>query len=173
MRVVHVGQGDFAVSCANATAFATVLGSCVAVCLFDPVRGVGGMNHFLLPDAPPGTLPTATFGVHAMELLVNAVMRSGGERTALVAKTFGGANVAAGRIGVGARNATFVTDFLRDEGITCLAASLGGQKARRVWFHPATGRARMAFVDADPEAVAPAQHDVRIASGSGDLVLFS
>ena len=70
---------------------ATVLGSCVAACMYDPVTQVGGMNHFMLPQANRETT-SAAFGIHAMELLINKIMRLGGDRRRLQAKHFGGAS---------------------------------------------------------------------------------
>ena len=71
----------------------TLLGSCIAACLFDPVAGVGGMNHFLLPGTVGQTEGCTRYGVHAMELLINDIMKLGGDRRRLKAKVFGGAQV--------------------------------------------------------------------------------
>ncbi|WP_339107102.1 chemotaxis protein CheD [Thioclava sp. GXIMD4216] len=138
-RPKHISQGEFAVGRVEGMSITTILGSCVATCLYDEHSGVGGMNHFLLPE---GTGSTASFGVNAMELLINEIIKNGGQRTTLKAKVFGGARMIAGLSDVGAKNGSFVLDFLRREGIQCLGQSLGGTQARRVEFWPNGGRAR-------------------------------
>lgn len=123
----------------------TLLGSCVAACLYDPVAQVGGMNHFMLPDgeSQPGA-DSARFGVHAMEVLVNEIMKLGGDRRRLQAKVFGGADVVdslRSSSGVGQRNSEFVRTFLRTEGITLVGERLGGRSPLEVRFHTGTGKA--------------------------------
>jgi chemotaxis receptor (MCP) glutamine deamidase CheD len=121
----------------------TVLGSCVAACLFDPATGIGGMNHFMLPKANRET-QSAAFGIHAMELLINKIMQLGGDRRRLQAKIFGGGNVLAfsgAELQIGRRNVAFVTQFLGDEGITLLAQRVGGNCGVKLCFYTATGRA--------------------------------
>ena len=100
------------------------------------------MNHFLLPESAVKSIQTASFGVNAMELLINEMARLGARRDRLKGKVFGGARMIAGLSDIGARNAEFVRDFLRREGITLTGQSLGGTQARRVEFWPGTGRAR-------------------------------
>lgn len=119
----------------------TVLGSCVATCLFDPEAGIGGMNHFMLPDGNgDGHLPSR-FGVHAMELLINRIMKLGGDRRRLRAKVFGGADLLGfGELKVGAGNAAFAFSFLQTESIPVVAARLGGWQAISVDFHTGTAR---------------------------------
>ncbi|RIK71006.1 MAG: chemotaxis protein CheD [Planctomycetota bacterium] len=121
----------------------TVLGSCVAACMFDPSRRVGGMNHFMLPDAKRPTA-SAAFGIHAMELLINRIMQLGGDRRRLQAKVFGGANVLALRgaeMQIGKRNVEFVTQFLADEGIPLVAQRVGGNCGVKLCFYTDTARA--------------------------------
>ncbi|MBP3960624.1 hypothetical protein J8F10_35825 [Gemmata sp. G18] len=121
----------------------TLLGSCVAACLYDPETGVGGMNHFSLPgSSDEGT--SARYGAHAMELLVTAIMKKGGDRNRLRAKVFGGGkvlDVASEHLNVGARNAEFVLKYLEAEGIPVVGQSLGGNRGRLVRFRPHTGQA--------------------------------
>lgn len=122
---------------------ATVLGSCVAACLYDPVACIGGMNHFMLPEANRETT-SAAFGIHAMELLINKIMRLGGDRRRLQAKVFGGANVLAlqgAELQIGQRNVAFVRQFLEDEGIMLAAQRVGGNQGVKLCFYTATGRA--------------------------------
>lgn len=130
----------------------TLLGSCVAACLYDPRAGVGGMNHFMLPQQSRDAAASARYGVHAMELLINQIMQLGGDRRLLQAKVFGGANVVAVResgLHVGAQNAAFVTQFLAVERIPLLAHRLGGEHALRVHFFPQTGKALVKTVGRD------------------------
>jgi chemotaxis receptor (MCP) glutamine deamidase CheD len=122
----------------------TLLGSCVSACLYDPQTQVGGMNHFSLPGASDEGV-SARYGAHAMELLVTAVMKQGGDRDRLRAKVFGGGrvlNVGSERLNVGARNAEFVLRYLSDEGIPIDGQSLGGTAGRIVRFEAHTGRAQ-------------------------------
>lgn len=133
---------------ADPIAIVTLLGSCVAACLFDPALGVGGMNHFMLPDAHPSGTPnhadgSARYGAHAMELLINDLLKRGARRSRLQAKAFGGGNVLRGFTSdpIGTRNARFVLDYLEAEGIPVLAHDLGDVHPRKVCFFPQTGRA--------------------------------
>ena len=137
---VHVGQSSHSVSGHPSVMMTTVLGSCIAACLHDPVLKIGGMNHFLLPRAATDTAGDR-MGVHLMELLVNDLMKLGCRRQNLVAKVFGGANIFIQGSTVGERNIRFVRSFLADEGIACIAESLGGDRARLVRFWPCSGRA--------------------------------
>ncbi|MFO0789099.1 MAG: chemotaxis protein CheD [Pirellulales bacterium] len=121
----------------------TVLGSCIAACLYDPTKQIGGMNHFMLPVSKR-EVASAAFGIHAMELLINTIMRLGGDRRRLQAKVFGGANVLALRgaeLQVGQRNVEFVRQFLTDEGIPLTAHRLGGNCGVKLVFETATARA--------------------------------
>jgi chemotaxis protein CheD len=144
-RKRHVIQGQHAVSGEPDLVMTTVLGSCVAACLHDPERGVGGMNHFLLADGADGETvaeEAMRYGAYAMEVLINDLMKRGARRERLEAKLFGGAKMLDALHDVGAANARFARRFLQDEGIPLVSASLGGRSARRVEFWPATGRAR-------------------------------
>ncbi len=170
---VHVVQGGHAVSDGAEVCLTTILGSCVAACLWDPVARIGGMNHFLLPEAPDGARGDRRYGVQAMELLINALLARGARRDRLRAKVFGGGRMNSTMADIGGRNAIFVRRFLLDEDIPIESESLGGVAARRIQFWPASGRARQHLVDASglrqqeraaapPPAVEPA----------GDLELF-
>jgi chemotaxis protein CheD len=129
----------------------TVLGSCVSACIRDPAVGVGGMNHFLLPVEPgdhgagvSGPLGLATrFGGHAMETLINELMKRGANRSRLEIKLFGGGKIMQGRIDVGQRNIDFVHEFLRMDGLRVAAEDLGSTCPRTVTYEPASGRARV------------------------------
>jgi chemotaxis protein CheD len=123
----------------------TVLGSCVAACIRDPQTGVGGMNHFLLPEGgdPHDPLSTsARYGTYAMEVLINQLVKLGANRARLEAKVFGGAAVLRGfsTVNVGEANSDFVLDYLREERIRVVAQDLRGLYPRKVYFFPQSGR---------------------------------
>ncbi|MEM9428183.1 MAG: chemoreceptor glutamine deamidase CheD [Pseudomonadota bacterium] len=127
-------------------AITTLLGSCVAACIRDRRSGMGGLNHFLLPkDRSEGGGFSARYGVNAMEVLINDILKLGARKEDLEAKVFGAANVIARAElnNVGAQNAEFVISYLRNEGIRLLAADLGGDRARRVYFFPSTGSVKV------------------------------
>lgn len=139
-QTIHVIQGKHHVDDRRDVLMTTVLGSCVAACLYDPVRGIGGMNHFLLPDGEArGDIRHASA---AMEQLVNSLLKRGALRDRLEAKLFGGARMMAGLPDIGRRNGEAAVAFLRSEGIILRAHSLGGSAARRVRFWPAMGKAQ-------------------------------
>ena len=155
-KTISVIQGDYAVSADPEVIMSTVLGSCVAVCLYDPVKGVGGMNHFLLATAQDANTRDLKYGINAMELLINQMLRAGAVRENLHAKLFGGARMTDHARDIGKGNALFAEDFLQKEGIRCISASLGGDMARRVQFIPTTGAARqMQIAGAAPEERTP------------------
>jgi chemotaxis protein CheD len=124
----------------------TVLGSCVAACIRDRQSGVGGMNHFMLPDSGSerGTpaSESARYGAFAMEVLVNELLKLGARRPNLEAKVFGGGAVMSGltQANVGERNAAFVIEYLRTEEIPLAARDLLDIYPRKVYFFPRTGR---------------------------------
>jgi chemotaxis protein methyltransferase CheR len=152
----------------------TLLGSCVAACLYDPKSGVGGMNHFLLPDSTHEVHDPARFGVHAMEMLINELMKLGAERRRLKAKLFGGGNILARhqRPTVGERNAEFARSFLRREGIPLVSERLVPECGTEVRFWPHAGRV---FVRDVPTALLDMTRE-RTATPSmlkaGDVELF-
>lgn len=139
---INLVQGEYAVSADADVALTTILGSCVAACLRDPRASVGGMNHFLLPGALVDKTESVERGVHAMELLINDLLKAGARRDRLEAKIFGGARMMKNLSDIGAKNASFAADFLRQEGIPIVGGSTGGDQARRIRFWPATGKAQ-------------------------------
>jgi len=124
------------------TVLVTVLGSCVAACLHDPVLRIGGMNHFLLPDGGPDECASTRYGAHAMEVLINELLQRGAARKRLEAKVFGGGNVLKGftHTLIGSRNAEFVLRYLDAERIPVTAQDLRGIHPRKVYFFPNTGK---------------------------------
>lgn len=122
----------------------TVLGSCISACLYDPVVKVGGMNHFMLPEDTNLSNPVSTrYGVYAMELLINDLMKHGGQRKNFQAKIFGGGhvlNIRNSLDGIPQRNIDFVRKFLETEQISTVKEDVGGYHPRRVLFYPHTGQ---------------------------------
>lgn len=172
-RRLSIIQGEHAVVAEPDVMITTLLGSCVAVCLHDGLAKIGGMNHFLLgePDASHrvSAQDMQRYGVHAMELLINAMMKKGASRSRLRAHLYGGANIIAGLGAIGSSNAAFARRFVETEGIIIGHCDLGGNKARRVEFLPYDGRVRCHAVAGAPPA--PLKRAVPPPTG-GDLELF-
>ncbi|MEH7830571.1 chemotaxis protein CheD [Gemmobacter denitrificans] len=141
-RTLHVIQGEQAISDSQDVMITTVLGSCVAACMYDPQRQIGGMNHFLLADDTGAREGDMRFASASMERLVNGLLKQGAQRSRLQAKIFGGARMMAGLPDIGRRNGEAAIAFLAGERIPCISMSLGGNSARRIRFWPATGRAQ-------------------------------
>jgi chemotaxis protein CheD len=128
---------------------ATVLGSCISVCLKDETNGIGGMNHFMLPgdfrSADVFDSQSARYGMYAMELVIGDIIKMGGGRGDLTAKVFGGGHVLASLSNTGQAvpraNIDFVKSFLSMEGIRIINSDVGGQCGRKVLYMPAQGKA--------------------------------
>jgi chemotaxis protein CheD len=148
---VNIVQGEYFVTDDPNVVVTTLLGSCVAACIRDPVARVGGMNHFLLPgpELRARVSEAERYGVHLMELLVNGLLQRGARKDRLEAKLFGGARTVEGLSDIGARNADFAERFLQNEDIALIGGSLGGDCGRRLQFWPVLGRARQAIMSAD------------------------
>jgi chemotaxis protein CheD len=132
----------------DSTMIVTVLGSCVSVCLRDPITRIAGMNHFLLPankDELNFNSDSARYGIYAMEVLVNHLMKLGASKQRLEAKVFGGGNVLKQfrRNSVGEQNAAFVLEYLATENIDILAKDLLGEFPRKVYYFPMTGEVKV------------------------------
>jgi len=125
----------------------TVLGSCVSACVRDPVAGIGGMNHFMLPmhkeqfTGPGDTLLLERYGNVAMERMINELLKRGGRRERLEVKVFGGGRILQNMSDVGAQNVRFVREYLAMEGLQILAEDLGSIYPRKVVFMAQSGRA--------------------------------
>ncbi|MDA9020167.1 chemotaxis protein CheD [Flavimaricola sp.] len=100
------------------------------------------MNHFVLPGRANRDQMEFRYGLYAMELLINALLKAGAQKQRLVAKIFGGAMMHDGLGQIGEANGSFALDYLRSEGIRCISSSLGGVRARKIRFTPATGKAQ-------------------------------
>lgn len=170
-KSIYVPQGHFEISASPDVYITTVLGSCVAACIWDDTTKMGGMNHILLPPSSIGK--QSSEGVHLMELLINALLKKGAIKSRLKVKLFGGARMIDGLSDVGGRNAAFAKDFFRFEGLEVVAESLGGTHARRVQFWPATGVARQRFVaNHTIEKTAPPPRKPKSVDHTGDIDLF-
>lgn len=137
--IIHVNIGQLH-ACRSGPILKTLLGSCVSACLFDPVTQVAGMNHILLSTkADVRTFDSsARYGIHAMEILINEMLKLGAKRSRLQAKAFGGGNVLATTNNdntPGQRNVEFLLDFLRFEKIPLLAYDFGGPWTRVLQFY--------------------------------------
>ncbi|WP_072856433.1 chemotaxis protein CheD [Loktanella atrilutea] len=152
--LLHVIQGTHLVSDEPAVVMTTILGSCVATCLWDPVAGIGGMNHFLLAKEPELGAANHRYGSHAMELLINDLLKKGAARGRLKAKLFGGAMMQNSFGKIGRANAEFALQFLENEDIPLVSQSLLGTQARRIRFSPVDGQAQQRLVsEADVPAI--------------------
>jgi chemotaxis protein CheD len=181
-NAVKVLPGEFFVS-TDDIVLSTVLGSCVSACIWDRSAAIGGMNHFMLPgsessrDSDPLGL-SGRYGAFAMEQLINELIKRGGRKANFEAKLFGGGHVMRNftTMNVGERNAGFVLEFLRTEGIRVASQDLLDIHPRRVVFFPATGRAlckKLAQADAALVA-AEQQYTAKLKTGNvgGDVELF-
>lgn len=138
---IRVLPGQYYVTDRSDQMISTVLGSCVAACIRDPKIGVGGLNHFMLPGGEVGADGVAArYGVYAMEHLINDIIRRGGDKRRLEVKLFGGGKIMRGLNDIGAKNITFVQDFLEVEGYMVAAADLGDSFSRKVNYFPTTGQ---------------------------------
>jgi chemotaxis protein CheD len=122
----------------------TLLGSCVAVCLYDRKKRIGGMNHILLPGnaSNDSFKDCARYGINAMELLIDKIVRLGGAKKNLTSKVFGGANLLPSipyERCVGKKNVFFVLNFLSQASIPVLSQDVGGNDSRKIFFHTDTG----------------------------------
>jgi len=173
---VKVLPGEFFVSDADMLVV-TTLGSCIAACLWDRDRRIGGMNHFMLPE---GNGDSGRYGSFAMELLINEMMKRGASKSRMEAKIFGGGAVISGMnsLNVGERNTNFVIDFLKLERIPIMSKDVMDVYPRKVCFLPASGKAMVkrlaptntdALVQQDRVAIQKVQP---VASSGGSIDLF-
>jgi chemotaxis protein CheD len=181
-EVIKILPGEYYATTED-TVIVTVLGSCVAVCLRDPQKRIGGMNHFLLPNDGDSNISSvsdsARYGVYAIELLINQMLKLGADRRRLEAKIFGGGNVLKGFTGfnVGERNVEFTMEYLSAENIPILASDLLDAYPRKVYFSPGSGIVNVrkikslhnsTIIDRESEY----KMRIRGASKSGEIELF-
>lgn len=171
-RRVNVMQGEARVTTDPRVELTTVLGSCIATCLFDATEGVGGMNHYLLAEPRSGARHEQVdehYGVYLMEVLINEMLAWGARKANLRAHVYGGADMHAGMTRIGSANARFVAQFLESERIPLVHSDLGGSAARRIDFQAAVGRSRCRVVSHD---LAPSQLPMaprRVTAGDVEL----
>jgi chemotaxis protein CheD len=136
--------GEYYVACGEEI-ITTVLGSCVSACIRDPIVGVGGMNHFMLPEGAKHESksivnPSARYGTYAMEHMINVILANGGRRERLEIKLFGGGRVLQTMTDIGKRNIEFVRNYLQMEGLPTISEDLGSTHPRKVIYFPFSGR---------------------------------
>lgn len=182
--IVKVFQGECYVTDQDEI-LSTILGSCIAACVRDPIVGVGGMNHFLLPQGQNGGSSAKQsdagaamrYGNFSMEKLINEIMKRGGDRRRLEAKVFGGGNVLRSGMNIGHSNAAFIEEYLSAEGIPIAAKDLRGTLPRAVRYFPNSGRVLVRAVDANRGKEIAAEEQkrrVRVAKSetAGEIELF-
>ena len=179
--MVKIFPGEFYVTDKPDETLVTVLGSCVAACIRDPRLGIGGMNHFMLPQVRSGgwgrDSESARFGNFAMEKLINELMKMGCARESLEIKVFGGGNVTDSNIAVGSNNAQFALRYLEAERLRCVAQDLGGRFPRRIHYSPTTGRVVRRLLASDASSAVARdelEHAKRLSTRApaGEIELF-
>lgn len=151
-EIASILPGEFFVSTEPMVVY-TVLGSCISACIRDPIAGVGGMNHFMLPapkehqsgDAWGGE--STRYGSFAMEQLINGILKRGGLRQRLEVKLFGAGKIYEGNIDVGARNTEWVLNYLKAEGFAIASSNLGDVYPRKVYYFTDSGRVLMKKIE--------------------------
>ena len=145
-RTVHytsIAQGEHSVSDDPDAVITTVLGSCVAACIRDPAAGIGGMNHFVLPEQPQGATgpyDKTRYGSYLMQRLVDDLLERGANPRRLEAQIFGGASPGSSYYNIGERNVAFALKFLADRGIATRDASRIGQSGCKLEYWPVSGK---------------------------------
>jgi chemotaxis protein CheD len=149
-EIAAILPGEFFVSASPMIVY-TVLGSCISACIRDPVVGVGGMNHFMLPkpkdDGNDSWGESTRYGSYAMESLINEILKQGGLKSRLEVKLFGAGKIYEGNIDIGARNAEWVLGFLKTEGLTPVKTDLGDVCPRKVYYFTDSGRVLMKKIE--------------------------
>ncbi len=164
----------------------TVLGSCISACIWDDVAGIGGMNHFMLPDdavSPAGSwksssnCASARYGNVAMEQMINDILKNGGNRSRLQVKIFGGGQMLKMMTDIGQRNIMFIEDYIRTEGLRKVGEDVGDVFPRKVMFFPINGRVKLKRLKGVDNALAVKRDNdyirkVKSQPKSGDIELF-
>ena len=149
-EIASILPGEFFVSREPMVVY-TVLGSCISACIRDPIVGVGGMNHFMLPE-PKETAhdswgESTRYGSYAMESLINEILKRGGLKRRLEIKLFGAGKIYEGNIDVGANNAKWVIGYLKSEGLAAIKTDLGDVFPRKVYYFTDSGRVLMKRIE--------------------------
>lgn len=167
---VKLLPGEYYVTTENIV-LTTVLGSCVSACVRDSAAGIGGMNHFMLPDdADPSSRDLAAamrYGAYAMDVLLNELFKGGAKRERLEAKVFGGGAVLANMtmLNIGERNADFVLRYLEVEKVRVAAQDLRGKLPRRINYFPETGRVTVRKLRQQDDALLAQQEEPTMLRG--------
>ena len=178
--MIKIGPGEHYVTRQTDELIVTVLGSCIAACIRDPMTLVGGVNHFMLPESSTGEWGQVSanmrYGNFAMERLINDILRGGGQRGRLEVKVFGGAAMFAMGANVGDQNAAFVEAYLAAEDMHIKSSHLRGLHARRIEYAPATGKVMMLELKAEESRIAGIEKRflgaIRSAPSGGSIELF-
>ena len=128
----------------------TILGSCVAICLWDPVNKIGGINHYMLPNWNGNDLASPKYGNIAIEKLIERMVQLGSKRDNIQAKIFGGGDLIAvdrSAMLIGERNILVARIILEEKNIPIIASSTGGRKGRKILFFTDSGEVRHKFID--------------------------
>ena len=182
LEAAKILPGEYFVT-ADEMMLVTVLGSCVTACIRDRLSGIGGMNHFMLPEVRPDeenpVSSSARYGAFAMEVLINSLIGLGAHRTLLEAKVFGGGNVLPGMttMNIGQRNADFALEFLAAERIRVVAQDLVDVYPRKVFYFPKSGKVlvkKLRNLHNDTIFVRESEYGARLVKEevSGDVELF-
>ena len=127
----------------------TILGSCIAICLHDPVLRIGGMNHYMLPLWNGDGLASPKYGNVAIEKLITEMLVRGSKKSNLVAKMFGGGRITQSNTNpynIGHRNISIADTMLKEFGIQVVGSSVGGSQGRRIQFNPVSGKVLHKFI---------------------------
>ena len=179
--IAKVLPGEFYVS-KNDEMISTVLGSCIAACIYDDKLGVGGMNHFMLP-IEKGVEPTSAhnlncrYGNWAMEFLINEVLKNGASRQNLKIKLFGGGKIIRSMTDIGLGNIRFAYSYVQEEGLELVSHDVGGPWPRKVNFNPQTGKAQVKKLrDMHTDVIEKREvrylHDIEEQDSKTDIELF-
>jgi chemotaxis protein CheD len=147
-EIASILPGEFFVSREPMVVY-TVLGSCISACIRDPIVGVGGMNHFMLPEPKEHRSgdswggESTRYGSFAMESLINEILKRGGLKSRLEIKLFGAGKIYEGNIDIGANNAKWVIEYLKSEGLATVKTDLGDVFPRKVYYFTDSGRVMM------------------------------
>lgn len=152
IKTIKILPGEFYVTRENER-IETILGSCISACVRDPISGVGGMNHFMLPmdknSSGAAELSDANrYGNYAMENLVNALLNNGAKRDRLEFKLFGGGRIMNSMTNIGWYNIGFAFDYVYTEGFKIVSQDIGDIYPRKILFYPNTGRVRVRRLNA-------------------------
>jgi len=181
ITTIKILPGEFYVTRSNER-IETVLGSCIAACVRDPISGIGGMNHFMLPinknSSSNSELSDANrYGNFAMENLVNAILSQGGKRERLEFKLFGGGRIMSSMTNIGWYNIGFAFDYIFTEGFKIVSQDIGDVYPRKVMYYPNSGRARVRRLNPMHNQELAAQensyiHTIESKPVEGDIELF-